>query len=96
LIDFSKSIIVFGENEFPVQFIGSESSSSNTWLWGCYKMNLEEKLVKEFSQLSEDKKKEVIDFVEFLKMKERNEKIELMDLIIDENEEALKELVKYY
>ncbi|HOV27529.1 MAG TPA: DUF2281 domain-containing protein [Pseudobacteroides sp.] len=59
-------------------------------------MNLEEKLVKEFSQLSEDKKKEVIDFVEFLKMKERNEKIELMDLIIDENEEALKELVKYY
>lgn len=57
-------------------------------------MSLAEKLVKDFEQLSEDKKKEVIDFVEFLKIKERKEKIELMDSIIDENEEALKELAK--
>ena len=57
-------------------------------------MSLAEKLVKDFEQLSEDKKKEVIDFVEFLKIKERKEKIELMDSIIDENGEALKELAK--
>ncbi len=57
-------------------------------------MSLAEKLVKDFEQLSEDKKKEVIDFVEFLKIKERKEKIELMDSIIGENGEALKELAK--
>ena len=34
-------------------------------------MSLAEKLIKDFEQLSEDKKKEVIDFVEFLKIKER-------------------------
>lgn len=33
-VDFSKGIITFGKSNFPVQFIGSESSSSNTWLWG--------------------------------------------------------------
>jgi len=57
-------------------------------------MSLAEKLIKDFEQLSEDKKKEVIDFVEFLKIKERKEKIKLMDSVIDENEEALKELAK--
>lgn len=57
-------------------------------------MSLAEKLIKDFEQLSEDKKKEVIDFVEFLKIKERKEKIELMDSVINENEEALKELAK--
>ncbi|MDP4183460.1 MAG: hypothetical protein Q8942_20525 [Bacillota bacterium] len=57
-------------------------------------MSLAEKLIKDFEQLSEDKKKEVIDFVEFLKIRERKEKLELMDSVIDENEEALKELAK--
>ncbi len=57
-------------------------------------MSLAEKLIKGFEQLSEDKKKEVIDFVEFLKTKEIKEKIGLMDFVIDENEEALKELAK--
>ncbi len=32
-------------------------------------MSLAEKLIKDFEQLSEDKKKEVNDFVEFLKIK---------------------------
>lgn len=32
-VDFNRKIISFGEDEFPAQFIGSESSSSNTWLW---------------------------------------------------------------
>ncbi|NLL06460.1 MAG: hypothetical protein BWY74_02863 [Firmicutes bacterium ADurb.Bin419] len=57
-------------------------------------MSLAEKLIKDFEQLSEDKKKEVIDFVEFLKIKGKKEKIGLMDFVIDENEEALKELAK--
>lgn len=52
-------------------------------------MTLSEKLMQDFDQLSEDKKKEVINYIEFLEMKER---IELMDSVIDENEEALKYL----
>jgi len=56
-------------------------------------MSLEEKLLKDFQSLSDDKKKEVIDFVEFLKFK--NRKVEnLMDVIIDENRDALEELSK--
>ena len=38
-VDFSKGVISFGKNEFPVQFIGSESKSSNTWLWGWDNVN---------------------------------------------------------
>jgi hypothetical protein len=55
-------------------------------------VSLAEKLLKEFEQLPEDKKREVIDFVEFLKTKTRNEVENLMNVIIDENSEALKEL----
>lgn len=57
-------------------------------------MSLAEKLIEGFEQLSDEKKKEVIDFVEFLKIKEKKEKVELMDSLIDENQEALKELAK--
>ncbi len=32
-VDFQKGIIAFGDSIFPVQFIGSESSVNNTWLW---------------------------------------------------------------
>lgn len=57
-------------------------------------MTLVEKFVKEFEELSTDRQAEVIDFIEFLKEKE-NKKIEgLMDLIIDENKDALLELAK--
>jgi uncharacterized protein YfbU (UPF0304 family) len=55
-------------------------------------MSLAEKFLKEFDELPEDKKKEVIDFIEFLKMRDKNELGKLMDSIIDENREALKEL----
>lgn len=55
-------------------------------------MSLAERFLKEFDELSEDKKKEVIDFIEFLKMKDKNELGKLMDSIIDENRKALKEL----
>lgn len=57
-------------------------------------MSLEEKLLKEFSDLPEDKKIEVIDFVEFLKNKNKKQLESMMDLIIDENREALEELAK--
>lgn len=57
-------------------------------------MTLAEKLVKEFEQLTEEKKKEVIDFVEFVKAKEQKEIEYLMDSIIADNKEALEELAK--
>ena len=55
-------------------------------------MSLAEKLLKEFDKLSEDKKLEVIDFIEFLKLKDKKELGKLMDSIIEENREALEEL----
>lgn len=57
-------------------------------------MTLAQRLVNEFEALTDNQKMEVIDFVEFLKQK--NEKMieNLMDEVIFENEEALKELAK--
>jgi hypothetical protein len=56
-------------------------------------MSLEEKLLNDFKSLPDDKKVEVIDFVEFLRAKSR--KLEsMMDEVIDENLDALNELSK--
>lgn len=57
-------------------------------------MSLEEKLLQDFLELPEDKKLEVIDFVEFLRSKTNNKLEDLMDNIIHENREALEELAK--
>lgn len=57
-------------------------------------MSLEKKLLDDFLSLPEDKKLEVIDFVEFLKSKNNANVESLMDEIIKENHEALKELAK--
>ncbi|MCX7922110.1 MAG: hypothetical protein N3B21_08890 [Clostridia bacterium] len=57
-------------------------------------MTLAEKLMKEFEQLTEEKKREVIDFIEFVKAKEQRELENLMDSVIAENKEALEELAK--
>ncbi len=38
-VDFSRGVIAFGEDEYPLQFLGSESNSSNTWLWGWENIN---------------------------------------------------------
>lgn len=38
-VDFSEGTISFGSKKYPIQFIGSESSSSNTWLWGWENIN---------------------------------------------------------
>lgn len=57
-------------------------------------MSLEEKMLQDFLTLPEDKKLEVIDFVEFLKTKNQNNLERMMDDIINENREALEELAK--
>ena len=31
--EVQRGIISFGEDEYPLQFLGSEANSSNTWLW---------------------------------------------------------------
>lgn len=57
-------------------------------------MTLAERLLKDFEKLPEDKKRQVIDFVEFLNNKHQNELATAMDDIIRENKEALLELAK--
>lgn len=57
-------------------------------------MTLADKLIKEFEKLPEEKKIQVIDFVEFLKDKEKRNIEIVMDDVIMENLEALKELAK--
>ena len=38
-VDFNKGIIAFGDDEYPLQFLGSEANSSNTWLWAWENVN---------------------------------------------------------
>ncbi|WP_094602891.1 DUF2281 domain-containing protein [Sporomusa silvacetica] len=57
-------------------------------------MTLAEKLLKDFEKLPEDKKHQVIDFVEFLNNKQQSELVTAMDDIISENKEALLDLAK--
>ncbi len=38
-VDFSEGTICFGEQKYPIQFIGSEAAASNTWLWGWENIN---------------------------------------------------------
>lgn len=57
-------------------------------------MSLAEKLLDVFMKLPEDKKEEAIDFIEYLNMKNQKELEKMMDNVIIENKEALKELSK--
>jgi len=57
-------------------------------------MTLAEKLLQDFQDLPEEKKQQVIDFVEFLKSKQQQELETMMDDIIETNKEALLELAK--
>jgi len=62
---------------------------------GCMNaMTLTEKLIKEFEELPESKKVEVIDYIEFLLRKEKAEMEKLMDDVISENLSALRKLAK--
>ena len=38
-VDFDRGIISFGNDEYPLQFLGSEATSSNTWLWAWEDIN---------------------------------------------------------
>ena len=57
-------------------------------------MSLEQKLINDFLSLPQEKQMEVIDFVEFLKTRNISKTESMMDDIINENLEALKELAK--
>lgn len=57
-------------------------------------MTLIEKLLRDFNELPEDRQRQVVDFVEFLKAKADQGLESMMDTIITENYEALKELGK--
>ena len=57
-------------------------------------MTLAEKLLQEFQELPEDKQRQTIYFVEFLRAKEQKELENMMDDVITENKEAFLELAK--
>jgi len=57
-------------------------------------VGIAEKLIKDFEELPEVQKREVIDFVEFLKIKNQKKLENMMDEVILENKEALEELAK--
>ena len=45
-VDFGAGTLSFGNDSYPVQFLGSESSYSNTWMWGWNNINgFDEKLL---------------------------------------------------
>ena len=57
-------------------------------------MSLAQKLLKVVENISDEKLCEIIDFAEYLKTKELNENKLLIDSIVEEYDEALKELAK--
>ena len=57
-------------------------------------MTLSEKLLQEFQQLPEDKQRQTIDFVEFLRNKEQRDLEDMLDTVIVDNKEAFLELAK--
>ncbi len=57
-------------------------------------MTLAEKLLQEFQALPEDKQRQTIDFVEFLRAKEQKDLENMMDAVIADNKEAFLELAK--
>ena len=45
-VDFDKGIIAFGDDEYPLHFLGSEANFSNTWLWAWENINgFDEKII---------------------------------------------------
>lgn len=57
-------------------------------------MSLPEEIMTEIEFMNDMQKREVLDFARYLRMKEEKELDALMDRLIDENIEALKELAK--
>ena len=53
-VDFDKGIIAFGDDEYPLQFLGSEANSSNTWLWAWENINgFNEKIISLVKNIKE-------------------------------------------
>lgn len=57
-------------------------------------MSIEEKLIHDFLALPDDKRREVLEYVELLKHRNNKQVEDVMDEIINENHEALEELSK--
>ena len=57
-------------------------------------MTLAQKLLQVIEDISDEKLCEIIDFAEYLKAKELKENKSLIDSLVDEYDEALKELAK--
>lgn len=57
-------------------------------------MTLVEKLLEVIENISEEKLCEIIDFAEYLKEKDLKETKSLIDSLVDDYDEALKELAK--
>lgn len=57
-------------------------------------VTLAERLLQDFQELPEEKKRQVLDFVEFLRTKQQQELEKMMDVIITENKEAFLELAR--
>ena len=57
-------------------------------------MSLPEEIMLEVESMNDAQKREVLDFARFLRAKEEQELDSLMDELIDENIEALRELAK--
>ena len=57
-------------------------------------MTLAQKLLEIIEDISDEKICEIIDFAEYLKEKELKENRSLIDSLVDEYDEALKELAK--
>jgi hypothetical protein len=55
-------------------------------------MTLAQEFIREFEQLPDNRKREVIDFIEFIKQKENRNIENAMNEIITDNIDALKEL----
>jgi len=57
-------------------------------------MTLAQKLLEVIENISDEKLREIIDFAEYLKSKELKETKSLIDSLVSEYDEALKELAK--
>lgn len=52
--DFGEGTISFGDDVYPMQFIGSEANSSGTWMWGWNNINgFDEKLLRLANEIKE-------------------------------------------
>jgi hypothetical protein len=66
-INFNRHIrfIWFGDDSYPIQFIGSEAASSNTWLWSWDNLSI-------IALFKNELKIEFEDVGEFLRIKSMN------------------------